>query len=268
MSWQNNRIMAQRNIIEERRKTIHDYINLHGKADIQELTELTSSTEFTVRRDLVFLEKANAVTRTHGGAIKREKVKSVWQTTSINDRLAKNSKAKSAIAEAAANLINDNESIIIDGGSTTQIMASHLQEKKNLLVVTNSPEIAKILLTNESAEIFLLGGELLRETFTVTGPDAEYNLKKYYVDKCILGVTGADADIGCYAAIPTEASLKNLMIDHARESILLVDSSKFDRKAFCVAFPFDKISTVVTDSQIRPDIVEKLTNKGIKVVIA
>ncbi len=263
-----NHAMAQRITIEERRKKILSYINHHEKADIQELSEMVGSTEFTVRRDLIFLEKANAISRTHGGAMKKDKAKSVWQTTNINDRLEKNTIAKSNIAKAALELINDNESIIIDGGSTTQILAKGMTEKKNLLIVTNSPGIAEILQSNESAEIFLLGGELIKETFTVTGPDAERNLEKYYVDKCILGVTGADPDIGCYAAIPSEASLKNLMINHARESILVIDSTKFDRKAFCVAFPFEKVSTIVTDEGIRPDIIEKLENKGVRVVVA
>lgn len=227
-----------------------------------------NATEFTVRRDLVFLEKTNAIIRTHGGAIKREKEKSVWQTTSIYNRLEKNRVAKTNIAVEASKLINDNESIMIDGGSTTQILATYLKARKNLLVVTNSPGIAEIMLTSENAEVFLLGGELIKETFTVSGPDAEFNLQKYYVDKCILGVTGADPDIGCYAAIPSEASLKNLMIDHSRETILVVDSTKFTRKAFCASFPIEKVSTIVTDSNIRPDIAEKIINKGIKLIIA
>ena len=260
--------MAQRETIDSRRKAIFEYIDINGKADLKELANLVNATEFTIRRDLVFLENANMVIRTHGGAIKKEKEKSVWQTTSIQNRLEKNREAKIAIAMEAAKLINDNESIVIDGGSTTQIFASMLKSKQNLLVVTNSPGIAEIMLTSETAEVFQLGGEMIKETFTATGPDAEYNLKKYYVDKCILGITGADPDIGGYAAIPSEASLKNLMIDQARESILLIDSTKFTRKAFCVAFPFEKVSTVVTDSNIRPDIVEKLINKGVKVVIA
>lgn len=260
--------MAQRDFIEERRNNILAFVNQKGKADISQLVEFCQSTEYTVRRDLIALERKKLLTRTHGGAMKREEEKRVWQTTTIDSRLEKNRDLKESIAKAACKLINDNESLMIDSGSTTQIFVSCLKERHNLLTITTSPRIAEILLDSEDSHVVLIGGELSRGTCMVTGADAEEQVSKYYVEKSIISVTGADPDLGCYAAIPNEASMKKLMIEHSRECILLIDSTKFHRKAFCLAFPFSKVSMVVTDNNIDRDVVDRLTNMGIKVVIA
>jgi len=88
---------------------------------------------------------------------------------------------------------------------------------------------------------------------------------KYYVDKCVTSVSGIEPDEGCYAAIPSEASMKRTLVAHARETILLVDHTKFNRKAFCLAFDLSRVSTIVTDSQTPKDEVERLRSKGISV---
>ena len=259
--------MAERNKIEERRRKIARYIDVNGKAEITELERILDSTEYTIRRDLIALEKSGIIIRTHGGAIKKEKEKSIWQTTAISSRLSKNADLKEKIGEYAASLINDGESLMIDGGSTTQIFSAHLLDKHNLLAVTTSPGIAEIMLGSDDCHVVLIGGELLRGTHMVSGADAEEHLMKYYVDKCIISVTGAEPEIGCYAAIPNEARLKKLMIEHSRNCILLIDHTKFRRRGFCLAFPFEKVNTVVTDSMIDEDTVQKLESKGINVCI-
>ena len=94
--------MAQRNFIEERRGKVLEYININSRADIPELANLLECTEATIRRDLDFLEGQDLVIRTHGGAIKKEKARSVWQTTPVSDRMEQNSPEKKLIAAAAA----------------------------------------------------------------------------------------------------------------------------------------------------------------------
>lgn len=259
--------MAQRDVIEERRRKILEYITENEKANIAELSRLLNTTEATIRRDLILLEQSHTVIRTHGGAIRNEEKKSIWQTSSLYNRLEKNKEQKERIARFAATLVQDNESIIIDGGSTTQIFASYLTGKNNMLFVTNSPGIAEILTNGESNHIILVGGELIKDTHQVAGPDAEENIRKYYVDKCITGVTGVEPKTGCYAAIPSEASLKRTMIEHARECILLVDSSKFNRKAFYLAFKSEDVDIVITDSGIRDEDKAMMEEKGITVYV-
>lgn len=259
--------MAQRTVIQERRKQILDYITKNQKADLAELAAIFNSTQTTIRRDLIEIEKTNLIIRTHGGAIRNEQKKAVWNTSSLYSRLEKNKDKKTRIAGFAATLIKDNESVIIDGGSTTQLLAPFIKDDKNMLFVTNSPEIADILLENEENNVIQLGGELTRDTHLTIGPDAEEHLRRYYVDKCITSITAIDPEIGCYTAIPSEASFKKILIKHARETILLVDSSKFDRKAFCLAFDIEDVDIIVTDSDTPKESIEKLREKNIKVFV-
>ena len=188
--------MAQRTLIQERRNRILDYINKNQKADIKELSELLNATEITIRRDLIELEKKKQLIRTHGGAILNEQKKSVWQTSSIYNRLERNREKKERIAQFSATLIRDDESLFIDGGSTNQILAPLVKDRRNMLFVTNSPDVADILLENEENRIIQIGGELTRDTHLTIGPDAEDNIRKYYVDKCITSVSGIDPDVG------------------------------------------------------------------------
>ena len=259
--------MAQRSLIEERRNRILDYITTNQKADVHELSMLLNETEITIRRDLIELEKSKKLIRVHGGAVINEQKNSVWHTSAITDRLARNREKKERIAQFAATLIQNDESIFIDGGSTNQILAPMIKGLNNMLFVTNSPDIAEILLENENNRILQIGGELTRDTRLTTGPDAVENIRKYYVDKFITSVSGIDPKTGCYSAIPSESSTKRTFATHARETILLVDSSKFNRKAFCLAFDLSQITTIVTDSEAPEVDVQRLRARGIDVYV-
>mgnify|MGYP004512478567 CR=1 FL=1 len=259
--------MSDRSVIAERRKKILDYITANKEVEVSELVKLFNTTESTIRRDLIEIEKTNLIFRTHGGAIRNEQKKSIWQTSSLINRLDRNREQKERIAEFTCSLIKNNESLFIDGGSTTQILASYLKDKMNMLFVTNAIDISQILIENESNHTILIGGEVAKDTHLTIGPDAEAHIRKYYVDKCIIGVTGLDPDIGGYSAIPEEGSIKHLMMKHSRETIVIIDSTKFSRKAFCICFPIEDINTIVTDTGAPKEIVEKLRSKGVNVVV-
>ena len=107
--------MAQRSLIQERRRKILEYITKNQKAEIKQLSELLGETEITIRRDLIELEKEKQLIRTHGGAVLSEPKKSVWQTSSIYNRLERNREQKERIARFAATLIHNDESLFIDG---------------------------------------------------------------------------------------------------------------------------------------------------------
>ena len=128
--------MSDRLVIAERRKKILEYITTNKVAEVSELVKLFNTTESTIRRDLIEIEKTNLIFRTHGGAIRNEQKKSIWQTSSLVNRLDRNREQKERIAEFTSSLIKNDESLFIDGGSTTQILASYLKDKQNMLFVT------------------------------------------------------------------------------------------------------------------------------------
>lgn len=258
--------MAHKDFMEERRAKILEYLKKNGRAEIAELAKLADSTEITIRRDLTFLEDQGLIIKTHGGAIKKEVNSTIWQTTTVNSRLCQNVENKRKIAAEVANLISDGESLMIDGGSTTQMVAEALCERKNLLVVTNSPDIGKILVGVEENKVIITGGELNNGTYSSLGSDAVAVISKYYVDKAILGLTGLIPSVGCFAAIPMETDIKKEMTLHARETIIVIDSSKIGVGAFCKAFDLTSINTLVTDKDISEADSEKIRSFGIHLI--
>lgn len=263
-----NLYMAQKNFIEERRNKVLDYINQNSRADIAELAQLLDCTEATIRRDLDYLEQKDLLIRTHGGAIRKEKSRSVWQTTPVSERLEQNSREKRLIAEYAANLIDEGESLMIDGGSTTMFFANSIRYKNNLQIITNAPAIAEILVESENNNVIVTGGEMLRGTYALGGSETEKQLEKFYVDKCVIGVTGLIIGEGVFAAIPTEANIKRIMAMRAREIIILMDSSKIGTRGFCRAFKLHSGIAIITDSKIAQKDYEALRNDGVNVLIA
>lgn len=260
--------MSQKDFIEERRNKVLDYINRNSRADVAELASYINCTEATIRRDLDYLEENDLVIRTYGGAIKKEKQKSVWQTTPVSDRLILNTDSKQHIAASAAEMIEEGESLMIDGGSTTYIFAEAIRNKNNLLVITNAPAIAELLVSSPDNEVIVTGGEMFKGTFAIGGSETENQLKNFYVDKCFIGVTGLIPGEGAFAAIPTEANIKRIMTERARETILLMDSSKIGTRGFCKAFDLKRVNVIITDSKISQSDYEALTKSGIKVVLA
>ena len=136
---------------------------------------------------------------------------------------------------------------MIDGGSTTYFFAEAIKNKGNLLVVTNTPSIAEILVENEDNEVIVTGGEMLRGTYALGGSETEIQLQKFYVDKCVIGV---------------------IMSERAKEIIIVMDSSKLGTRGFCRAFLPKAGDTIITDSRIQSKDHEALTKAGIKVIIA
>lgn len=253
-----------RDFVEERRNKILEYVNKNHRANIGELSEVFKTTEATIRRDLSSLENEKLVKRVHGGVLRCEQP-SLWQRTSLKDRMGIRFEAKSRIARFLTQLIHDGESLMIDCGSTTILMAQELRVKKNLLVVTNAPTVSDIMVSSNENKVILTGGELLKETSSLIGPSAEHSLRNYRTDKAIFGVTGILSDQGCFSAIPQEAEIKRLMSLNSRESIVVCDSTKIGSRAFCFICDFTNIDKIVTDKDLSKADLEQLMQQGMEV---
>jgi len=256
--------MGSRDFVEERHGKILEYVNKNGRADVSELATFLSVTEATIRRDLGSLEKDNRVHRAHGGVIRREEV-SVWQMSSLQERMVLQLDEKLRIAQFVVQLVHDGDSLMIDGGSTTMLVAKELSKKKNLLIVTNSPDIGESIVESKDNKVILTGGELLKETRSLIGSAAEHSLQQYRTDKAIIGVSGILVDDGCFSAIPQEAEIKRLMIVNSRETIVVCDSSKIGARAFCFFADFVHVSKIVTDNGISRSALEELRHQNVEV---
>jgi DeoR/GlpR family transcriptional regulator of sugar metabolism len=256
--------MARKDFVEERHRKILEFVNSKKRAEVNELAAEFQVTEATIRRDLIILEKKGLIYRAHGGALHREQP-SLWQTTTMKERMVLHKEEKERIAKFVTQLVHDGDSIMIDGGSTTMLVTKELCDKKNLLVVTNSPAIGEMIIDAGDNKVVLTGGELLKETHAMIGNETEHSLEQYRTDKAIIGVSGLLVDAGCFSAIPQEAEIKRLMSTNSSETIVVADSSKIDTRAFCLVCDFSCVDKLVTDKGISKSALEKLREQGVEV---
>ncbi len=249
-----------------RRKKILEHIKEKGEVLVTSLSKEFGVSEVTIRNDLEYLERKNLLVRARGGAMQTE------NNVGIDQRIAEKNKIhvseKAAIGKAASSLIKDGDTIIIDSGTTTAEIVKHLNGIKQLNVITNALNIANHLLIHSSVNVIIPGGYLRQNAMSLVGPLAENNLRNFFVDKLFLSTDGFDTKQGIFTPNIDEAHLNGIMIEIAKEVILVTDSSKFKRKSLAFICGLDKITKVVTDSGIQADDRKRLEDAGIEILIA
>lgn len=249
-----------------RRIKIIELLKSNGKVDVKELSDSLGVTGVTIRNDLEKLEKQNILIRARGGAIKIEQSSSN-EDYPLSDKQKKNLSEKREIGRKAAELIANNNTIILDSGSTVHQLAKNLKNFEDLTVITNALNVATLLADYKNINVIVPGGTLKKNSLSLFGILAEKGFKNYFCDKLFLGVDGFDLDFGISTPSPEEAHLNQIMIEISKEVIVLADSSKFERRGFAFIAPISKINIVITDKGIRPEHKIKLENMGIKVIV-
>ncbi len=250
-----------------RRIKIIDLLNSHGQVNVKELSESLGVTGVTIRNDLEQLEKKNILIRARGGAIKISQAHSN-EDYPLSDKQKKNFTEKKEIGKKASELIENDNTIILDSGSTTHQLAKNLKDFQDLTVITNALNIATLLAEYKNINVIVPGGILKKNSLSLVGLPAEKVFRDYFCDKLFLGVDGFDLDFGISTPSPEEAYLNQLMIEISKEVIVLADSSKFERRGFAFIAPVNKINTVVTDKGITQEQKTKLETMGVRVIIA
>jgi len=250
-----------------RRIRIMEILKANGQVNVNELSESLGVTGVTIRNDLEQLEKKRVLIRARGGAIKIEQ-QFADEDYPVSDKQKKNLAEKRDIGKAAAQLIEENNTIIIDSGSTTCELARNLKQFNGLTVITNAINVASILAEYSNINVIVPGGMLKKNSLSLVGILAERGFKDYFCDKLFLGVDGFDLDFGISTPDPEEAHLNQIMIGISKEVIVVADSSKFQRRGFAFIAPVNKINTVVTDKGLLPEHRAKLESVGVKVIIA
>ncbi|MGF1728237.1 transcriptional repressor AgaR [Photobacterium kasasachensis] len=249
----------------ERREKIVDIIRQQGTARVEELAPVFSVSTVTIRNDLNHLEKKGCIVRCYGGAMLN---KHFAFDRPLQDKGRLHADVKAAIAAKAAELVDDGDALILDSGSTTSKITRHLIDKKGLVVMTNSLNIAYDLASHEDIEVMVVGGALRRKSYSLHGPAAEQLLRNYRFDKLFLGVDGFDLNAGITTPHEGEAQINRVMCEVAREVIAITDASKFGRKSFCMIQEAGNIDKLITDSRISNEYLQALSELGVEVIIA
>ncbi|MDR7122096.1 transcriptional repressor AgaR [Rheinheimera soli] len=244
----------------ERQQEIVRLTQQLGKVAVRELADRFAVSEVTIRSDLAVLDQKKLLVRSRGGALINSELS---RELSLKEKRHCYSALKQQLGAAAAGLIRDGDRVILDSGTTTQQVAAHLADHKDLIVMTNGLNIAMELAQKEEVEVMLTGGLLRKKSMSFYGNVAEKSLRDYNFNKLILGVDGFDLKAGLTTHFEKEASLNRLMCDIANEIIVVTDSSKFDQRAFHVICGSANIHSLVTDSGIPEQYAEHLTKQGV-----
>jgi DeoR/GlpR family transcriptional regulator of sugar metabolism len=258
--------MSKESSTPERRDYILQELMKKGTIRVKDVSNRFGVSEVTIRKDLELLEMKNLLLRVRSGAI-RLNHNYIGDDFSINEKQQKNFKEKQLIGKVAATLINENDTIIFDSGTTTLEVAKNLTKFQNLSIITNALNIAIILNEYKRFPVIIPGGYLREKSMSLVGPFAEEFLKKFYCDKLFLGIDSFNFERGVSTPNMEEASMNQTMISISKEVIAVFDSSKFDKHSFATIAPVTKINTIVTDSGIDPKINAELERIGIKVII-
>lgn len=247
-----------------RRTAILEKLKEDGQVDVSELSSEFNVSEVTIRNDLGRLEKKNLLIKVRGGAIKVDRVGIDF---ALSDKNKHNSEEKGRIGRAAALLIEEGDTIILDSGTTTLEIAKNLSDFQNLTVITNALNVAHVMAEYKDSNVIVPGGFLRKNSLSLVGTTAEDSFREYFCDKLFLAVDGFSTTYGLSTPNVEEAHLNKVMIEISKKVIVVTDSSKFLKRSFAFIAPISEIDVVITDSGIDPEEKKKLENAGVQVII-
>lgn len=248
---------------EERLMLILQHLEQHRRIGIEEICDKFNVSRDTARRDIVRLEEQGAIIRTRGGAMLPSLSKRV---DDYDTRLASDHDVKRAIGRLGASLVRSGDYLIMDSSTTVQEAAEALCGEE-LVVVTNSIDIASILIRKPGTSVHLLGGLLHPKQRFVYGAKAVAMVSDYKVDKVLLGACGITVD-GLSHALEEESLLVRETMRQADQVIVLADHSKFGKRLFHRVAGLELVDILVTDREPEPDIREALARHQVELIIA
>lgn len=246
--------------LNQRQQRIMDLITRNGEVKLSELKEMFDVTEMTIRRDLEKLESSGSVRRIFGGAIL------IGKDIALQERTGVRTEEKLRIGKRAAQLVRPNESIFLDGGSTTLQVARLIPPELNVTVVTNAINIAQELNAKRVSTI-LTGGVLMEQTSTLIGPIAIENISKLAFDRVFLGATGLTSNHGFSNSNMHEAEIKRLVMTRASDVNIVMDHTKFGMHGLFSFATLASVNRIVTDRLPDPLMMEACEAHGVEIAV-
>jgi DeoR/GlpR family transcriptional regulator of sugar metabolism len=250
----------------ERRQQIAYRLEQQQRVTVAELVQQFAVSEVTIRKDLAWLETQRMAVRTHGGAV----LASANRTPSeigfeVRARLQIHEKER--IGEAAANYVQDGETIALDASTTALAMIPFLGLKHELTVMTNGLRTALELNQYSNISVLVPGGMLRQKSFSLVGTWGKSILQQIHISKVFVGARGLTLHEGLTDVSGDEVELKREIVATAKEVIAVVDSSKWDQVAFATFCPLERLKLIITDEQAPAQMVKQVRKMGIEVLL-
>lgn len=231
-------------LTQERHNKILELLTKQDTVTVGELSQGLETSESTIRRDLVTLDKMGKVKKVHGGAAAIHRVSTVFEED-VTTKSALNVTEKEAIGRVAAGLVTNDDFVFIDAGTTTAAMIDFIYDNVRATFVTNGIVHAKKLI-QKGLKAYIIGGQIKLTTEAVVGTEAINNLRKYNFTKTFIGTNGISVKGGYSTPDVEEAAVKSEVLKRGRNNFILGDHTKFD-KEYAVTFGILKDACIVTD---------------------
>ncbi|MBO7744426.1 DeoR/GlpR transcriptional regulator [Paenibacillus sp. MWE-103] len=254
--------------VAQRRNKIKEQLLQEKSVKVAELVKTFNVSEETIRRDLNQLEREGLIQKSYGGAVLVDDIQQISVSIPpVQQRKFEHFEEKNVIGRRAAELVGENQIVIIDSGSTTWCVASHLKSREGLVAVTNGINIAEELMENEATHIFLLGGKMIKKSMSLVGPVAEAELQHYNADYVFMGTTGISLRIGFTSSDIYEAGIKRAMVAAGQKVVVVADHTKFQAQALIAYSAFKDVDILITSSLADPIILAEVRKLGVQVIV-
>jgi DeoR/GlpR family transcriptional regulator of sugar metabolism len=260
-------VKDSRLLAEQRRRRTLDLIEQRGQITVRDLVEKFSISAVTARADLDALASEGMAVRSHGGAVRRVEAS---QDYPLRLKTTLHHGEKARIGKAAAELIQNGETVILDSGTTTAEIARHLKMRRlqSVTVITHALNIASELVDASTLSVIMIGGLLRPVSGSFVGPQAETMLKEFHADRLFLAVDGFDLELGPSTPDLLEAQLNTVMMRVSKEVNVVADFSKLGRRSLSRIGPLSGVHRLITDSRAPAEFIEALHKSKIDVITA
>jgi DeoR family transcriptional regulator of aga operon len=255
--------------INRRSEAIVKFLLKSESASLEEIQAVAGASAPSIRRDLARLENRGLIRRTHGGAELAEPLlyEPYRYDSSFIAREQRHAAEKRRIGLAAAELIQEGETVGLSAGTTTTHIGRSLRHREKIQVVTNALNICMELCNRTSIRTYLTGGVMLWAwSFALSGNAALSFLDSVYMDKVFLSVTGLDAERGATSLEADEALVYRKMIKQSKQVIVVSDSSKIGKVSPAIVCPINEIQVLITDTNATAEAVAPFERQGTRVI--
>jgi DeoR family galactitol utilization operon repressor len=246
--------------VTEREREILELLQGDSAISVAEISRQLGVSAVTARAGLNSLAQKGLVVRTWGGAAPAFHPEMLeHQRTCVGE--------KNRIARAAAALINDGDTIMLEAGTTTALIARYLAGKRDISIVTNNLLVVPYARSNPALRLTLVGGDFRPNTESLVGPVALQELERFHVRRAFVGTDGFTPEKGLTTHLVEGAEIVKKMAAQARETVLVADSSKYGKTGFVLVLPLAAIGRIIVDSAIAPGAAARLREQNLTVEI-
>jgi DeoR family galactitol utilization operon repressor len=247
------------NKFNEREKQIVAILTRDFGLSVARLSELLGVSAVTVRSDLAGLEKKGVLLRSRGGAVPAFHPQ-------ILLRQSQHEVEKNRIARAVTELIEDGDTVMIEAGTTTALVAKYLLGKRDIHIVTNSTLLIPYARTNPGLHLTVVGGEFRPATESLVGPRALEELGRFHVRLAVVGTDGFSLQGGLTTHLVEGAEIVRKMASRAQTTVLVADASKHGQQGFVAVLPLTAVTRLVTDTGLTAETCRELEAAGLEVI--